>query len=420
MAEDAATLEIPQEKPAGMFWLEVGEVGNAQRVAVPEGATIELGTRGSCAVRLRDRTVSAKHCRVACVDGQLLVEDLGSRNGLYVGGAVVRRAQLVSGTCFVVGRVTVGVQRGEGTPGNDGADDVLPGVIGGSLAMRKLARRVRLLARVSVPVLVRGETGTGKELVARALHDLGPRAAGPFIALNAGTLTRDLAASELFGHDRGAFTGAFSRRDGHFASAHGGTLFLDEVRELPLDVQVHLLRVLEIGEVRAVGSSMSRQVDVRLVAATWAPLRELVAEGRFREDLYHRLAVGTVRVPSLEERRSDIAALAQYFLQQALDEVGPKRLTPAALGYLAAQRWPGNVRQLRNTIRSAAALTLDEVVDAEGIEMALRDQPMMAPRMSRTAAHALVAACGGNVAVAAKRCGVPRSTFRGWLNRRLE
>jgi DNA-binding NtrC family response regulator len=409
------TVEIPREPAARVFCLEVGEANNHQSVSVIDGCAVQVGSRPESDILLRDRTVSGRHCEIRCEAGRLWVKDLGSRNGVYVGGARVQTAQLFSGACFVVGHCTIAV-RTAGTEEPEGDEsEALPGMIGRSTAMVRVARQVRRLAPLSVPVLVRGPTGTGKDLVARALHELSPRSSKPFVALNAGALGRDLASAELFGHERGAFTGAHTRRDGAFVMANGGTLFLDEVGELSSEVQVKMLRALEDGEIRPLGASGTLKVNVRIIAATWAPLEQLVNEGKFREDLYHRLAVGMVKMPALSERRSDISALVEHFLRQCQSEIGPRRLSSAALGCLVAQRWPGNVRQLKNVVWRTAVLARTELIGAAEVEIAIHEQPATPSRMSKSSAMALVDSYGGRVATAARACGVPRSTLRGWL-----
>lgn len=407
------TVEIPRDSACRMFCLEVGESDRHECVAVPDGSEVRIGSSRSNDIVLRDRTVSSLHCVVGCSGGTLRVEDRASRNGVFLGGARVQAALLTPGSCFVVGRVAVVVRAGP-VP-EEQRIEPLPRVVGRSPAMMRAAAQVRRFAPLSVAVLVRGPTGTGKDLVARALHELGPRAQGPFIAINAGALPRELADAELFGHDRGAFTGAHVRRDGAFLSANGGTLFLDEIGELPPDVQVKLLRALEAGEVRAIGSSKPVQTNVRVVAATCAPLEQLVHDGRFRLDLYHRLAVGLVTLPPLSERRSDVPALVDHFLAMHVSECGQKKVSSAALACLAAQRWPGNIRQLHNVVMRAAVLSASETIGPGDVEAAMHEHPIAAPRLTRTAATALVRSYSGRIATAAKACGVPRSTFRGWL-----
>ena len=233
----------------------------------------------------------------------------------------------------------------------------------------------RIIARVvatDLTVLVSGESGTGKELVARAIHDLGRRRAQPFVAINMAAIPRELIEAELFGYERGAFTGATQRTAGRFEQAAGGTLFLDEIGDMPLDAQTRLLRVLQQGEFTTVGGVRPVRADVRVVAATNRDLSAQVAAGAFREDLFYRLAVVPVRLPALRERGGDVAALARHFLEVAADEGLPRRqLAPDAFAVLAAHDWPGNVRELENLIRRLAVLARDEVIDAAGVRAAL-------------------------------------------------
>jgi transcriptional regulator with PAS, ATPase and Fis domain len=409
------TVEIPREPAASTYWLDIHERSETRAVTIADGSKLVFGSRAPSDVILDDPTVSSVHCRVRCEKGRLFVEDAGSRNGVFVGSARVQRAELGPGAFFVLGRVSVTVRSKDDVVSSQEAEPPIPGLIGSSPCMLDLGRQVRRLAQLSMPVVVRGETGTGKELVARALHSLGPRASKPFVAVNAAALPRDLAEDELFGHERGAFTGAHARRLGAFLEAQGGTLFLDEVGELDLDVQVKLLRVLEQREVRPLGGAVTYAVDVRLVAATWSPLEHMIQEGKFREDLYHRLAVATVSVPPLRERRGDIAALAEHFLRDRQEELGPKSLSSRALACLMAAPWSGNVRELRNVMTRAAVISSGEVIGTSDIAKAMQEQPAVRTRMTAQAARALVIASDGNIARAARRCGVPRSTFRGWL-----
>lgn len=224
-------------------------------------------------------------------------------------------------------------------------------IIGQAPAMQEVFRAIGRLARSNITVMIEGASGTGKELVARALHRHSQRAGNALVALNMAAIPSELIESELFGHERGAFTGAKDQRVGRFEQANGGTLFLDEIGDMPADAQTRLLRVLAEGEFFRVGGRNSVQVDVRIITATHRDLRALVAEGRFREDLYHRLNVIRVHVPTLAQRRSDVPLLADHFLTQAADELGGERkvLLPDTLAYLQTLDWPGNVRQLENT-----------------------------------------------------------------------
>lgn len=231
--------------------------------------------------------------------------------------------------------------------------EVTPEIIGAAPAMQEVFRAIARLARSHITVLINGESGTGKELVAKALHRHSPRAAQPFIALNMAAIPRDLLESELFGHERGAFTGAQSRRAGRFEQADGGTLFLDEIGDMPAELQTRLLRVLANGEFFPVGAHTPVKVDVRIIAATHQNLESLVSEGRFRDDLFHRLNVIRIHLPPLRDRRQDIPLLLRHFLLEASRElkVETKALKPEVEALLGTLAWPGNVRQLENTCR---------------------------------------------------------------------
>src|SRR5262245_11603967 len=248
----------------------------------------------------------------------------------------------------------------------------LDAIIGEDPALKAALARAALVAPTGTPVLVTGESGTGKELIARALHELGPSPAGPFVAVNCGALPRELAESELFGHERGAFTGAGARRAGWFEEASGGTLVLDEIGELPLDLQPKLLRVLETGRLRRIGGAGEVTVRVRIVAMTLRDLHGDVSRRCFRDDLYYRLAAFCLRLPPLRERRGDIPVLAAYFLREIAREVGDRHLDPSALAALSSAVFPGNVRELRNTIRRAAILAGqrgDGCIDVNALEL---------------------------------------------------
>ena len=243
-------------------------------------------------------------------------------------------------------------------------------IIGEAPAMQEVFRAIGRLAQSNITVLINGESGTGKELVARALHRHSPRAQNPFIALNMAAIPRDLMESELFGHEKGAFTGANTRRAGRFEQADGGTLFLDEIGDMPAETQTRLLRVLSDGEFYRVGGHIPVQSNVRIIAATHQDLETLVQRGDFREDLFHRLNVIRIHIPRLSQRREDIPRLMQYFFQRAAEELGgdPKILLPETEEFLTALEWPGNVRQLENTCRWITVM-------ASGREIHLRDLP---------------------------------------------
>ncbi|WP_242139024.1 nitrogen regulation protein NR(I) [Sphingomonas sp. TREG-RG-20F-R18-01] len=251
------------------------------------------------------------------------------------------------------------------------SEDALP-LIGRSPAMQDVYRIIARVVSNDLTVLVSGESGTGKELVARAIHDLGPRRRAPFLALNMAAIPRELIEAELFGHERGAFTGAQARSAGRFEQAAGGTLFLDEIGDMPMEAQTRLLRVLQSGEFTTVGGARTIRADVRIVAATNRDLAQLVATGQFREDLFYRLNVVPVTLPALRARRQDIALLARHFLDRAVEDGLPrKQLAADALAVLEAYDWPGNVRELENMMRRMSVLARDERIDGAEVRAML-------------------------------------------------
>jgi two-component system nitrogen regulation response regulator GlnG len=259
-------------------------------------------------------------------------------------------------------------------PGDD-----LP-LIGRSPAMQAVYRIIARVVPTELSVMILGESGTGKELAARALHDLGPRRAGPFVAINMAAIPRELIETELFGHERGAFTGAAARVTGRFEQAQGGTLFLDEIGDMPADAQTRLLRVLQSGDFTTVGGSRTIRADVRIISATNQDLAKRIAGGQFREDLFYRLNVVPLHLPPLRERAGDIAVLARHFLDRAASDGLPRKaLDPGAVEVLGQHGWPGNVRELENLMRRLAALTSGERIDAAGVSAELRGPGAVAP-----------------------------------------
>jgi two-component system nitrogen regulation response regulator GlnG len=259
----------------------------------------------------------------------------------------------------------------------DDTESAVGGIVGSAPAMQEVFRAIGRLSRSNITVLITGESGTGKELVARALHRHSPRAHAPFIALNTAAIPRELLESELFGHERGAFTGAQSQRLGRFEQADGGTLFLDEIGDMPPELQTRLLRVLADGEFYRVGGHVPIRVDVRIIAATHQDLEDRVRDGSFREDLYHRLNVIRVHVPALRDRREDILPLLRHFLSSAADELGAatKTLAVDVERYLTSMDWPGNVRQLENLCRWLTVMASGNEIQLTDLPPELREVP---------------------------------------------
>ena len=315
----------------------------------------------------------------------------------------------------------------QGLCGEDEAIEQESEMVGSSAAMRKLFHQIRRVASVEAPVLLQGESGTGKELTARAVHERSRRASGPFVAINCGALPAGLIQTELFGHERGAFTGALKRRQGRIEMASGGTLLLDEVVDLPLDQQVNLLRFLEQGTIDPVGSERPVAVDVRVIAASNIDLEERVRQGAFREDLFYRLNVLRLDLPPLRERQEDIELLARYFFSMFLSEGhGRARgFSQQALDVMRRHDWPGNVRELINRLRRAVVMCDRTLITPEDLGLEQRSQehrPLRTLDEARRHAEqatirAMLRRCAGNHTRAAKELGVSRVTLYRLMNK---
>jgi len=338
--------------------VEVQEGRDAGRSAASEAESMTVGTAQDNDLVLTDPTVSRYHLTLGRKDGRLTVLDHATTNGTRIGPILLRnaRVELDAGTRLELGATKLVVGDGEEVVHASGPSQ-LGGLVGGSAAMRALMETAATVAKSDVQVLLLGESGTGKELIARAVHDSSPRADQPFVTVDCAALSPTLFASELFGHERGAFTGADRRHIGAFERANGGAVFLDEVGELPPDLQSALLGVLERRLVKRLGGVDEIPVNVRLVSATHRDLLAEVNAGTFRLDLFYRLAIVRIPVPPLRERREDVPLLIEHFLRDA-GHAGSVRdvFPPETLKVLNRHSWPGNVRELRNTVLGALAL----------------------------------------------------------------
>jgi DNA-binding NtrC family response regulator len=325
---------------------------------------IVIGTHERCDLCLTEATVSRQHCEIALVEDGYAIRDLESTNGTFVGDLRVKEVIVDRETRLRVGDATLRLLPLDQTVEIPLAAHTSFGpLFGASAAMRRVFESLRRIAPTDATVLITGESGTGKEVCARAIHEGSARAKGPFVVVDCGALPGNLIESELFGHLRGAFTGAVKDRAGAFEAASGGTIFLDELGELPIELQTRLLGVLERRTVTPLGGTEPRPVDVRVLAATNRDLRLQINRGAFREDLFFRLAVVTVEMPALRHRREDI----RLYVEKFLDELGARgafTLDEPTLARLEAQRWPGNVRELRNLVERAAALGDEAIPDA--------------------------------------------------------
>lgn len=392
------------------------------------GSGVVIGSGEGVDLRIEDRTVSRRHAQLSLTPDGVMVKDLGSRNGCFYLDQRFESMVLSVGACVRLGKALIAIELDPRTLDDPAlyGDSHYYGLIGHSPRMRRLFALLARLERTKMTVLLEGESGSGKELVARALHAASPVAEGPFLALNCGALPRDLVASELFGHRRGAFTGATETRRGAFELADGGTLFLDEIGEIALELQPVLLRALETGEVRPVGSEASRKVNVRIVAATNRDLAQAVTDGDFREDLYFRLAVVRLRVPPLRERRDDIEPIARHFAREAGGELGD-----AVIEQLKRRSFRGNVRELRNVVQTHVALgTLPDEVSTQraSLDLALNElvnvtspyadqKEALVTRFTSAYLTALLAHVKGNLSAASRLAGLDRGHLRRLVER---
>jgi len=377
-----------------------------------------VGSGEGCDVVLEDPYVSGMHCVLERRgDGSLLVRDKRSRNGTLIDGNFIEVAELQVGSRLVLGRTPlVALAAPDARP--PGALSILRGR---DPAFRATVEQAVKAAQTDCNVLIIGETGTGKDVLARVIHEASKRSTEPFVAVNCGGIPRELIGSELFGHEKGAFTGAHTERDGYFVEAHGGTLFLDEIGELPMELQPHLLRALESRRVRRIGGACERPVDVRIVSAT-NRLEHLGTDAsKLRLDLYHRLATVVLVLPPLRERMTDLPELVQGILTELAPEHGDKTVSDDAWKALASSPWPGNVRELRHAVVRAVALGGDEL-QPEHFFPELRlvwpranDLPEEEPlvpyeRMLRSAMERAISV-HGTIRAAANHLGMPKSTF---------
>ncbi|UCG38252.1 MAG: sigma 54-interacting transcriptional regulator [bacterium] len=384
--------------------------------------TLTIGSRPESGLCLSDPTVSRRHAEVSRTAQGFLLQDLGSTNGTYLNGVRVDRAYLRDGAVLTMGKTSMVFVPGQGGElRREGAPSAFGEMVARSEPMKRAFALLEGLAASDVTVLIEGETGTGKELAARALHERSPRTARPFIIFDCSTVPAELMESELFGYARGAFTGATDSRPGAIGEAEGGTLFLDEIGELPLNLQPKLLRLLDRREYRRLGTAELKKSNVRFVAATNRDLGSLVREDRFRRDLFFRVSAARVELPSLRERPEDIEFLARHFLEELSRGRGGLALEDGALKALKGHSWPGNVRELRNVLETAAALNRSGSIGAADLPVFVAGQERPAEGSLRDAEAAAIAdalrKAGGNKRKAARLLGIAPSTLYAKMKR---
>jgi len=383
---------------------------------------ITVGASASCDLVLTDPAVSGVHVELAPLGEGVRVRDLGSTNGVTHLGARIQEALLQPGAVIGLGKTTLALISPEAAPFPAAEACEYGGIVGHSPAMRRLFTALTRLEATEITVLVEGETGTGKSLLAHAIHAASPRRAGPLVVVDCGAISPGLLHAELFGHRKGAFTGAWRDRAGALEAAHGGTVLLEEVGELPLELQPTLLRFIETGAIQRLGDACARALDVRVLAATNRPLRQALAEGRFRLDLFHRLSVVRLQIPPLRERPEDILPLARRFLARQGEE-GRRLLTPAVAAMLQSYPWPGNARQLHNAITrlsSLGRLFIPEEGAPPGREAEAdfhQAKAQMIDRFERVYLMELMQQHGGNLSAASRASGLVRHHLRALLRR---
>jgi DNA-binding NtrC family response regulator len=415
--EAAATARVP---PAQLR-IRQGHREEVQKIA---SETLTIGKDPANDVVVEDRFISGRHLKLSRKDGLFRLVDPGSTNGTFIGNVRVYEAEVPLYTLLRVGETELVLEPQTATRKDQAA---FHGIIGQDMSIRRLAELIERVAPSSAAVAIFGESGTGKELVAQAVHARSSRADRAFIPVNCAAISKELIESELFGHEKGAFTGALAHRKGAFEEADGGTLFLDEIGELPLDLQAKLLRALESGEIKRVGASRPITVDARVVAATNRDLLAMAKEGRFREDLYYRLCVVPLHLPPLRSRKGDLVALAEHFVRAFSPRGQQVRLTPTAVERLQAHPWPGNIRELRNVIHRALLLRKGPMIDAGDITfdqevnpetgVAVPELPpgmtleQMLERLERQIVETALRRFNNNRERVAKELGVARSTL---------
>jgi transcriptional regulator with PAS, ATPase and Fis domain len=401
------------------------------RVRVEKGSA-RIGSAPGNDLVLADRAVSRAHCEIAVHADRVTVRDLGSTNGTFIGDVSIRDADVQIGAVVRCAGSAFRLEAAD-EPAYVAISDKssFGDLVGASIEMRQVYAVLERVAPTDSTLLVQGETGTGKDVVARAVHSTSPRVKGPFVPVDCGAIPETLFESELFGHVRGAFTGALNNRAGAFEEANGGTLFLDEIGEMPLALQAKLLRAIESRRVRRVGATKETDIDVRIVCATNRRLAQMVNEGTFREDLYYRLAVVEVTLPPLRARRDDIPALAQHLFTKMTGKTDA--LAPELIANLKSRPWPGNVRELRNAIERAVALgqaksgiagTQEQSVLPSGIEsivpvhLPLKDaRDAWTNEFETVYVRAMLAKTGGNLTRAAEHAGVSRRFLQRMIAR---
>ncbi len=412
MSDDNETVPRPRARVRPRLTIVAGT--ETQTVDLPSGGSLTVGRSSTADITIDDASLSRVHARIE-LGQRVLVRDLGSSNGSWAGGRKVEpemAVEVADGEMIELGNVIVMVHRDHGSPSTEDSPPASMSADQAS-AMDRVNDAAARAAKHRLSVLVLGETGVGKGVLARSIHDASPRAAEPFVVVDCASLAPDVIESELFGHERGAFTGAEVAKPGLLEVAHGGTAFLDEIGELRLPLQSKLLRVIEDGRVRRVGDVHDREIDVRFVAATNCDLEAEAVAGKFRKDLLYRLNAVTIHIPPLRQRTEEIIPLAVGFLAEVA-EADPPTLSLEAKRWLLTHQWPGNVRELRNAMERAFASSDGPQIEVESLVQPTRHgAPPSSPEDLSERARIVEALdqCAGNQTRAAALLGISRRTL---------
>ncbi|MBI2521125.1 MAG: sigma 54-interacting transcriptional regulator [Bdellovibrio sp.] len=423
----------------GLFVSKGSNEGTCFLLKSSEGRYV-LGSDKSLSLHLPDPGISSHHAEVYFENDKWWIKDLDSTNGTFVGGLPISRpTEIIPRDKIVIGKVEMQVverKDGNEVPRKKKNSETLTvpfdphaSILGTSKTTEGMIEFINKVAPLDCTILLEGETGTGKEIVARAIHTLSPRCSKRFVPINCGAIPDNLIESELFGHEKGAFTGADKRHIGHFEDANGGTLFLDEIGDLPLSAQTKLLRVLESKQIRRLGGEHELSVNVRVLAASHKSLSDLAESGDFRKDLLHRLKVIHFKIPSLKERKQDIPVLAKHFINVLSIDMGkkPYTISPEALDCLSQYAWPGNIRELKNVIEAAIVNAPSSIIQVADLQLTEKHVDSPTGRQSgndsflsieefekeKISAHIrqAIAKAGGNKKKAAELLGISRAAF---------
>lgn len=409
---DAEKKAISMER----LWLTVTTPDQKkENIALKQTETI-IGSMESCDVEIKDPFVSRRHCRLIYKNGRIVLMDMGSTNGTYVDDIRVDNVSLPPEGSFRIGKTVIAYKLGRHLETiSPSIETSLGPMIGRSETMREVFSLIEKVAPSDVTVLITGESGTGKDLAARLLHQMSHRAEKPFVSINCGAIPASIIESQLFGHERGSFTGAVERMTGLIEQANGGTLFLDEIGEMPLELQTRLLQVIESKTIRRLGGKEDIEVDFRLIAATNKELQKLASDGRFREDLFYRLYVVPIHLAPLRDRGDDIKILSESFTKDLSPPGAKTKLTEDAIRKLCSHDWPGNVRELKNVIQRAILFATSDTIDAKDISFApLESKTVVENNLENKEHVAIIAALkkfNGNQTKAALDLGIARTTL---------